>query len=81
MYAVLLVFSLVLASIAFLAYRQSSNPKILFVAVAFGMFTLKAVILSAQVFYSIFSKDDLLLVSSLIDVGIVATIFFATLKS
>jgi len=77
----LLVFSLVLAAIAFLAYRQSSNPKILLLVVAFGLFALKAVILSVQVFVDILSQDDLWLVSSLIDVGIVATIFFATLKS
>ena len=77
----MLVFSLVLAAIAFLAYRQSSSPKILLLVVAFGLFALKAVILSVQVFVDILSQDDLWLVSSLIDVGIVATIFFATLKS
>ena len=81
MYAILLVFSLVLASIAFLAYRQSSSPKILLVAIAFVMFATKAVILSVQVFVDLLSQDDLWLVSSLLDVGIVATIFFATLKS
>jgi len=49
--------------------------------VAFGLFALKAVVLSVQVFTNLLSQDELWLVSSLIDVGIVATIFFATLKS
>ena len=81
MYAVLLVFSIVLASIAFMAYRQSSSPKILLVMVAFAMFAAKGVVLSVQVFVDLLSQDDLLLVSGLLDVVIVATIFLATLKS
>jgi hypothetical protein len=81
LYALLLVFSLVLAAIAFLAFQQSSSPKILLVGVAFCLFAIKGAILSLEIFASAFADDDLWTLSAVLDVAIVGTILLATMKS
>lgn len=79
-YAFVLIFSLVLASLAFLSFQQSRSRKGFLTAVAFSLFAAKGVLFSMQLFSQILQDDDILLVSGLFDLAILTTIFAATLK-
>jgi len=79
-YAFVLIFSLVLASLAFLCFQQSRSQKGLLTAMAFSLFAAKGVLFSIQLFAQVLQDDEILLVSGLFDLGILATIFAATLK-
>ena len=79
-YAFVLTFSLVLASFAFLSFQQSRSQKGFLTAMAFSLFAAKGVLFSIQLFAQVLEDDEILFVSGLFDLGILATIFTATLK-
>jgi len=79
-YAFIVVFSLTLAIIALMAFRRTENIKILLVAVAFILFLVKGFLLSAQLFSDFLTQEQLWIFSGLLDIGILATIFIATLR-
>lgn len=79
-YAFVVVFSLTLAAVAFQAFRRSKNSKILLVAVAFALFLAKGFLFTAQLFTDALSQEVLWIGSGLLDIGILGTIFIATLK-
>ena len=79
-YAFIVVFSFALTIIAIMAFRKSGRPKTMIVALAFVLFFAKGVLLSIQLFTDILNDANLWIASGLIDIGILATIFFATLK-
>ena len=79
-YAFVVIFSLTLAVIAVMAFRESGKPKTMLVAIAFLMFFAKGVLLSVQLFTDVLNDANLWIASGLLDIGILATIFLATLK-
>lgn len=79
-YAFVVIFSLTLATIAVMAFRESGKSKTMLVALAFLMFFAKGVLLSVQLFTDILNDANLWIASGLLDIGILTTIFLATLK-
>ena len=79
-YAFIVVFSLALAIIAVMAFGKSGKPKLMLVAVAFVLFFAKGILLSVQLFTDILNDVNLWIASGLLDIGILTTIFLATLK-
>lgn len=79
-YAFMVVFSLALAAIAVKAFRQSKNLKVMIVAIAFILFFAKGILFSVQLFTSVLNQTNLWIFSGLLDIGILSTIFLATLK-
>jgi hypothetical protein len=79
-YAFMVVFSLTLAVIAVKAFRQSNNLKVMIVAIAFILFLAKGILFSVQLFTSVLNQTNLWIFSGLLDIGILSTIFLATLK-
>ncbi len=79
-YAFIVVFSLSLLTVAFLAFRRSRNVKIALVAAAFILFLAKGILFSVQLFTDAISQESLWIGSGLLDIGILATIFLATLR-
>lgn len=79
-YAFIVVFSLSLLTIALLSFRRSRNVKIALVTAAFALFLAKGILFSMQLFIDAMSQESLWIGSGLLDIGILATIFLATLK-
>jgi len=79
-YAFMVVFSLALAVIAVKAFRQSNSLKVMIVAIAFILFFAKGTLFSVQLFTSVLNQTNLWIFSGLLDIGILSTIFLATLK-
>jgi hypothetical protein len=76
----MVVFSLALAVIAVKAFRQSNSVKVMIVAIAFILFFAKGILFSVQLFTSVLNQTNLWIFSGLLDIGILSTIFLATLK-
>lgn len=81
LYAFIVVFSAILAIIAVRAFRNSGRSKTLLIAVAFVLFFFKGVLLSVQLFTDILNDANLWIASGFLDIGVLAIIFLATLKS
>jgi hypothetical protein len=79
-YAFIVVFSLTLAVIAVKAFRESGNSKMMLIAAAFGLFLMKGILLSVQLFTNVLNLTNLWVFSGLLDIGILCAIFLATLK-
>ena len=79
-YAFIVVFSFALAIIAARAFKESGKSKTMLVALAFVLFFAKGILLSVQLFTDILNDVNLWIASGLLDIGILTTIFLATLK-
>lgn len=79
-YAFIVVYSCALAIIAGRAFKESGRSKTMLVALAFVLFFAKGVLLSVQLFTDILNDANLWIGSGLLDIGILTTIFLATLK-
>lgn len=79
-YAFMVVFSITLLTVAILSFRRSGNAKIPLIAAAFVMFLAKGILFSLQLFTDAMSQETLWIGSGLLDIGILAAIFLATLK-
>ena len=79
-YAFILVFSITLAVVSFMALRQTKSIKIALVTVAFLLFVAKGALFSVQLFTDALSDEALWIGSGLLDIAILGIIFFATLK-
>ncbi len=79
-YAFIVVFSLSLLIVAILSFRRSGNVKIALTAAAFILFLAKGILFSLQLFTDSMSQESLWIGSGLLDIGILATIFLATLR-
>jgi hypothetical protein len=79
-YAFVVVYSLTLAAVAFIAFRRSESVKILFVAIAFALFVVKGLMFSIELFAVVLSHEVLWTASGLLDVGILGMIFLATIR-
>jgi hypothetical protein len=79
-FAFIVVLSLALAIIALMAFRRARKAKILFVAIAFVLFFIKGILFSVQLSTEALNEESLLIGSGLLDIGILLTIFLATLK-
>ena len=79
-YAFILVFSITLALVAIVSFKRTKSPRIGLVTAAFLLFVTKGVLFSVQLFVDAFAQDELWIYSGLLDIGILATIFLATLK-
>ncbi len=79
-YAFIVVFSLSLLIVAIVSFRMSGNAKIGMIAAAFVLFLAKGILFSLQLFTDALSQETLWIGSGLLDIGILATIFLATLK-
>ena len=80
LYAFILVFSIALATVSVMALRRTRSPKIALVTVAFLLFVGKGILFSAQLFTDSLSDEALWIGSGLLDLGILGTIFLATMK-
>lgn len=81
LYAFILVLSLTLATISVRAYRRSRSNKILLVTIAFLLFFWEGVLFTVQLFWDVLDERSLWILAGLLDVGILASLFFAVLKS
>jgi len=79
-YAFIVVFSLALAIIAANAFMRSGTHKLMLVAIAFTLFFAKGVLLSVQLFTDMLNDVNLWMASGLLDIGILTTIFLATMR-
>ncbi len=79
-YAFIVIFSLTLAIIAAKAFRESGKSKTLLIVFAFMLFFAKGILLSVQLFTDVLNDTNLWITSGLLDIGILASIFLATLK-
>ena len=79
-YAFIVVYSCALAAIAGRAFMKSGRSKTVLVALAFILFFAKGVLLSVQLFTDVLNDANLWIGSGLLDIGILTTIFLATLK-
>jgi hypothetical protein len=79
-YAFIVVFSLTLAVIAARAFRESGKSKTMLLVFAFMLFFAKGILLSIQLFTDVLNDANLWIASGLLDIGILAAIFLATLK-
>jgi hypothetical protein len=80
LYAFIVVLSVSLMTVAFLSFRRSGNIKIGLVMAAFTLFLAKGILFSVQLFTDSLSQESLWIGSGLLDIGILSTIFLATLK-
>ena len=80
LYAFILVFSVALATISVISLRRTRSPKIALVTAAFSLFVAKGVLFSLQLFTNTLSEEGLWIGSGLLDIGILGTIFLATVK-
>jgi len=81
LYAFILVLSLTLAIISVRAYRRSRSNKVLLVTIAFLLFFWEGVLFTVQLFWDVLDERSLWILAGLLDVGILASLFFAALKS
>jgi hypothetical protein len=72
------MFSLGLFIISLISYLKYKNKKLLFVGIAFFVFLLKGIVLSANAFFEEFTMFTVLF--SLMDLVILVVLFVATLK-
>jgi hypothetical protein len=79
-FAFIVVLSFTLAIIALMAFRRARKMRILFVAVAFVLFFIKGILFTVQLSTEALGEEGLLIGSGLLDIGILLTIFLATLK-
>lgn len=80
LYAFVLVFSIALASISVVAFRRTNSQKIALVTIAFLLFVAKGFLFSLQLFTDTLSQENLWIGSGFLDIGILGTMFFATMK-
>jgi len=77
---IIIVFAFGLFIISILSYRKFKNKKLLFVSIVFSLLFIKGMISALSVFIDIIPKSDVLPYSGLIDIGILAMLYLATLK-
>ncbi|MBI5000474.1 MAG: hypothetical protein HZB92_02960 [Euryarchaeota archaeon] len=73
----MLVFGLVLAIVAIVAYKRASSKRLLMVAGAFIVFLVKGIFLAL---YAFDIGPDVLLLSSALDLAILTLLAFSVLK-
>ena len=74
------VFALVLTVIAVLALRRARDARLAFLAAAFGIFFLKALLLTISLFILSFSSAQIFLLSGSLDLVILALFYGFTLR-
>ena len=79
-YAFIVVYSCALAIIEGRAFKESGRSKTMLIALAFALIFSKGILLSVQLFTDILNDANLWIASGLLDIGILTTIFLATLK-
>lgn len=77
--AFITVLSLVLTIISFLSYRKKGMKKLLFIAVAFFLFFVQGLVLSAALFIESV-KDNLLLYVCILNTGILLILYLSVVK-
>lgn len=74
------VVALALTLVALRAWRHARSPKTLLLALGFGLFLTKGIILSVGLFYSGQWEDQLLLPGLLLDLGALSLFYLAILR-
>jgi len=74
------VFALAITIITFFTYKRTGNQKVLLVSIALGLFFIKGVYLTYNIFYGDPDYPQLLLYSVFLDLLIVVLIFFSIVK-
>ncbi|HYY47390.1 MAG TPA: hypothetical protein VFA17_01740 [Thermoplasmata archaeon] len=74
------VFALALTVIAVLAFRRSRDPHLVFLAVAFGVFFLKGLLLTYLFFMNTIGLNGFFLLSGFLDLAILALFYGFTLR-
>lgn len=77
---IIMVFALGLFIISIFSYRKFRNKKLLFVSIVFSLLFVKGLISALSVFIDIIPESEMLPYSGLIDIGILAMLYLATLK-
>ena len=77
---IIMVFALGLFIISIFSYRKFRNKKLLFVSIVFSLLFTKGLISALSVFIDFIPQSEMLPYSGLIDIGILAMLYLATLK-
>jgi hypothetical protein len=75
------VFSLALFVIGFLSYRRTGNPKLLAVSTAFLLYFIKGVVMALGLYFPNIVGVTTELPSILLDVLILLTLYYATVRA
>lgn len=74
------VFSLALFVIGYLSYRRTGHPKLLAVSIAFLLYFIKGVVMALGLYFPDVVKVTTELESILLDVLILLTLYYATVR-
>jgi hypothetical protein len=75
------VFSLALFVIGYVSYRRTKHPKILAVSIAFLLYFIKGIVMAVGLYFPHLIAITTELPSILLDVVILLTLYYATLRS
>jgi len=75
------VFSLALFVIGYIAYRRTGHPKLLAVSLAFVLYFIKGVVMALGLYYPEIVNVTTELPSILLDVVILLTLYYATVRA
>lgn len=75
------VFSLALFIIGYVSYRRTGHPKLLAVSIAFLLFFIKGVVMALGLYFPDIVNVTTELESILLDVAILLTLYYATVRS